>query len=93
MATFKKADQEILIYGFNWADWLSTGDTLQSSTWVVPAGLTNEGEQVSSDTTTIKIGGGTIGETYEVVNEITTTTTDETSERTFKVRVISDKYK
>ena len=60
-----------LDYGFDWSDWLD-GDTLNGSTWVVPTGLTEVSNNYSNTITAIWLSGGTLGETYKVVNRITT---------------------
>lgn len=59
-------------YGIDWATWLA-GDTIQTSTWLVPAGLTNSNPSNTSTTTTVWLSGGTLGETYTVTNRVTTT--------------------
>ncbi len=59
-------------YGLNWSQWLGT-DTIATSTWVVPAGLTQPIPATNTTTvTTVWLGGGTAGETYQVTNRITT---------------------
>ena len=89
MATLKKGDDENLIYGFDWGtNWLKTGDSIATSVWNVPAGLTDNGQQNDGTIATVKLGGGTIGESYEVVNIITTTISDETAERTLRVIIV-----
>lgn len=92
MATLKKGDEEILIYGFDWSDWL-VDDTIATSTWRVPVGLSEVSTQSNDTIASIKLGGGTIDESYEVVNIITTATSTETAERTLRIVVVSDKYK
>lgn len=67
-------------YGWDWQDWLE-GDTITTSTWIVPAGLTNVGESgptIQSDgriTTSVFISGGSLGVTYTITNRITTNST------------------
>jgi hypothetical protein len=60
-----------LDYQFDWNDWL-VGDTIASSSWVVPAGLTNVNDSFTAQTTTIRLSGGTHGVNYECVNHIIT---------------------
>jgi hypothetical protein len=50
-----------LDYTVDWADWLVDGETISSSTWIVPTGLT--AGVASHDTTTAWcwISGGTAG--------------------------------
>lgn len=92
MPALKKGNDEILVYGFDWENWLA-GDVISTSVWVVPPGLVSEQENFSQTVTTIKLSGGTVEEIYEVTNIITTTDSDETAERTMRVQVVSDKYK
>lgn len=89
----EKGDDEVLVFGVDWSGWLPTGDTIATSTWQVPTGLVNEADQASTTLATVKISGGTVGETYDVVNIITTTTSAETAERTIKIKIVEHKYK
>ncbi len=66
-----KDPDAILDYGCKWLEWLD-GDTISSSTWIVPSGLTEDSASHTTTTTTIWLSGGTAGQTYEVVNRITT---------------------
>lgn len=50
-----------------------TNDTIDTSTWIVPDGITSEAETSTDSTTTIWLSGGTAGETYQLTNRITTT--------------------
>jgi hypothetical protein len=72
---FKDPDA-VLDYGFNWAptskSWLLPGDTIVSSTWIVPAGLTSPANSFTTTTTTVRIVGGTVGVIYVITNRITT---------------------
>ena len=88
-----KGDDEDLVYGFDWSEWLaSTGDTIQTSTWVVPTDLTASAEQNTTTLTTVKLAGGVVGETYIVTNIIVTANSLETAERSFKLRITEAKY-
>ena len=87
----KKAPGEKLDYGFDWqggapGPWLDTGDTISESTWTVPTGITEVASSKTTTTTTIRLSGGTAGETYEIENKITTSS-GEMAERTFLVIV------
>ena len=55
-------------------DWagLLAGDTIATSTWTVPTGVTG-GAMSNTDTATlIWLSGGTEGESYDLLNRITT---------------------
>ncbi len=61
-----------LDYIFDWLAWLN-GDTINASTWTVPAGITKVSDSFTSATTIIWLSGGTIKTTYLITNHITTT--------------------
>lgn len=66
------ADEAFAIdYG---AEYLDTGETLISSTWIVPSGLTKLAESFTSTVAKVLISGGTVGTIYELVNDIETST-------------------
>ena len=85
MGVKKHGDEETLVYGFDWAtEYLDEGDSISTSTWRVPAELTSVSEQTNGSITTIKLdvaGTAEVGETYEVVNIVTTAISGETFER------------
>lgn len=74
-STYVKDPDAILDYQIDWTAWLSD-DTIESSEWLVPDGLTlGTGAQAPSNTTTTAtcwLSGGTVGERYQVTNRITT---------------------
>jgi hypothetical protein len=77
MNTVSKDPDEKKDYGFDWSAWLSSvppADTISSSAWVLPTGITQSTPAPSNDTTTttIWLSGGTAGASYTVVNRITT---------------------
>jgi hypothetical protein len=74
MKSLAKDPDEKKDYGFNWAPWLGS-DTILSSAWVVPGGITQSSSPAPSfdaTTTTIWLEGGSVGTDYEVINRITT---------------------
>ena len=67
-----KDPDEIKDYTITWTDLLE-GDTISTSVWDIPTGLTEP--TASSNTSTVSkiwIGGGTSGQSYNVSNSITT---------------------
>lgn len=66
-----KDPDEVLDYGFDWTGWLE-GDTVTSSAWVVPAGLTRGNITFDNTSTTVWLSGGTAGARYTVINRIGT---------------------
>lgn len=66
-----KDPDEVLDYVVRWAARLA-GDTIDTSTWVVPAGLTKDSDTKTGTTTTIWLSGGTAGQEYSLVNRVVT---------------------
>jgi hypothetical protein len=69
----------------DWSAWLGD-DTIESSTFEAPAGLTKVDEDSDGTTATVWLSGGTDTETYEVVNQIVTAG-GRTDERTITFKV------
>ena len=72
-----KDPDSIIDYGLDWnsttyGPWLATGETITTSTWIVPTGLTSVSESNNTTATAIFLSGGTIGETYTLTNRIVT---------------------
>jgi hypothetical protein len=68
-----KDPDEILDYQIDWADRLGVGDTIQTSTWTVPAGITGSLQSAAAQNVTIWLSGGTVGKTYQIHNRIIST--------------------
>ncbi len=68
---FIKDPDATLDYVVNWATWL-VSDTIISSAWTVPTGLTQVTAASTTTTTTIWLSGGTAGNSYSVLNRIVT---------------------
>jgi len=87
MAAFyvTKDPNAVLDYGFDWEEWLD-GDTIDTSTWTPPAGITKDSDSKTTLTTTVVLSGGTAGQWYAVLNRITTAG-GLTDDRTLMVRV------
>ena len=84
--TFRKDPHAVLDYGFDWSDWLGSGETIAVSEWTVATGLTEDSDQRGDTSTKVWLSGGTVGETYAVANKIMTSDS-RTDERTFEVVV------
>ena len=69
--TFTKDPNAALDYSIDWHLWLGT-DTILTSTWGIPTGLTKVNEAFTTTGTTVWLSGGTAVSTYSVVNRITT---------------------
>lgn len=88
MPAYVKDPDASLDYGFDWSDWLDTGETILSSLWTVDDGLTGSGESNDDTSTTIWLTGGTDGEDYKAVNHIVTSAGRE-DDRTITIKVRS----
>ena len=84
MCEYIKDPDSVTDYAVDWTEWLAE-KTIQSSSWIVPAGLVNEGESFIDDKTAIVLSGGTLNACYEVVNHIIT------NEETAGVKLEEDK--
>jgi hypothetical protein len=83
---FTKDPNAVLDYGFDWSDWLTTGETISTSTWIVPSGITQDSESESTELTTIWLSGGTARERYDVTNRIVSSA-GRTDDRTLRILV------
>jgi|RifOxyB1_1023888.scaffolds.fasta_scaffold64347_1 hypothetical protein len=86
MVSYIKDPDAKLDYGFNWTDWLADGETISSSAWTIPTGLTEVSESNTSVLTTVWVSGGTHGTDYELVNRIVTSAGRQ-EDRTIKLKV------
>lgn len=83
-----KDPNDIIDYLVDWSDWLSDGDTIASSTWIVPAGITKDSDTFTNTTTTIWLSGGTAGQSYSLTNRIVTSNNPpRTKDKTITIRV------
>lgn len=86
LQTFRKDPDSVLDYGFDWSSWLATGETISTSTWTVPSGITKDSDEKDNTSTTIWLSGGTAGTTYALANKIVTSV-GRTTERTMDIIV------
>jgi hypothetical protein len=66
---FTKEPTETLDFSIGWVDWLGSL-TIASSAWTGPTGITIVADEFSATDTTVKLGGGTWAEVYELSNTI-----------------------
>ena len=85
--TFTKDPDAVLDYLVDWSSWLGS-DTIATSTWVVPSGITKDSDTNTTTTATIWLSGGDDEANYEIVNRITTAAGRE-DDRTITVKVRS----
>jgi hypothetical protein len=84
-SSFVKDPSAVVDYQVNWAAWLGV-DTISTSTWTVPTGITQNSATNTTTTATIWLSGGTAGTTYTLVNRIVTAA-GRTDERSIRVLV------
>lgn len=84
--TFRKDPEATLDYGFDWSEWLMSGEIIQISNWTVPIGITANETALGDSTTKIWLSGGAVGETYVIANKVTTSG-GRVDERSFEVIV------
>lgn len=83
--SFTKDPDAVLDYKVDWSDWLDT-DTIVTSDWTVPTGLTLELETNTTTIATVWLSGGAVATSYNVTNEITTAD-GRTDDRTITIKV------
>lgn len=71
IGVWPKDPDAVLPYTIDWSDWLGS-DTIASSTWTTPAGITEESTSSTTTVATILLSGGTSGTSYVLTNRITT---------------------
>jgi len=87
LSSFTKDPADILDYGIDWSSWLAPlEDTITTSTWSVPTGLSKGAESKSTTASTVWLSGGTAGEVYKVANKIVTAG-GRTAERSITIKV------
>lgn len=87
--TFIKDPSASLDYGFDWLvrAWLAAGETIVTSVWTVPAGLSMITSGLSGGKSVVWLAGGVVGVTYTVTNTITTSA-GRTDERSIQIQVL-----
>lgn len=84
--SMNKDPDAVLDYGIRWDQWLADGETISTSTWIVPDGITKNSDSHDTTTTTIWLAGGTAGTSYKLTNRITTSES-RTDDRSLTIRV------
>lgn len=83
-----KDPDEVLDYEIDWTSRLG-GDTIVTSTWTVPTGVTKNSDTFTGSTTIVWLSGGTEPKTYGILNRITTAggrTMDQTVDLTIRAK-------
>lgn len=69
--TFIKDPDSLLDFSIAWGEWLGS-DTIASSAWLLPSGITAYATAQTSTSATIWLSGGGLGGEYRAVNRIVT---------------------
>jgi len=85
-----KDPADVVDYTLDWSDVLSDSETITTSTWTVPTGITKDSDSEADTTTTIFLSGGTAPVEYLLTNKIVTNNaTPRTYEKSIIVPVIA----
>lgn len=81
-----KSQSELLDYSFDWQRVLKSDETIEESIWSADEGITISYDAIDGKITTVWIGGGQPGQTYQFTNTVTTTQ-GRTYERQASIRI------
>ena len=85
---YLKDPSAVLDWGFDWSDWLASGETITDHTVTVDSGITNDSSTEDAGKVTVWLSGGTADENYKVACLITTSA-GRIDERTIWIKVIN----
>lgn len=83
---FIKDPNATLDFGFDWSEWLESGETISSYVLYVGSGLTKVSDVNTSGSVIVWLSSGSAGNRYTVACQITTTS-GRIDERTIKIDV------
>ena len=82
-----KDPESVLLYTFDWTEWLDTGDTLSTHTITAQTGITVDSDAIAANTkVNITLSGGTANKDY-IVECLITTANGLTDERSMRIPV------
>lgn len=76
----------VLDYVADWSAWLEAGETIVTSSWIVPTGIVMGPDTHDGTTATIWLSGGTNGTDYRITNRVVTTA-GRTDDRSITIKV------
>ncbi len=82
-----KDPQETLDYTMDWTKWLAPTETITACTVSQPIGLTVSAPTLATPNVTVRISGGTTGQSYDVIWHATTSTGQQ-PERTLTLTIV-----
>lgn len=91
-ATIQKDPDAGLVYAIEWGRYLPPDAVITASSWIISEGddspPTTSGPTFDDTSTTVKIAGGTAGQTYRVTNRIVFGTSPvQTDDRSFFLKI------
>ena len=72
MGIFTHDPDAVLVYGFDWSEWLPDTDSIATSTWTATEGITVGSSSIDGAITTVSISGGTDKANYTLTNHVIT---------------------
>lgn len=92
---FNKDPNSVEWFGVDWSERLQgdevfAADTIASSSWVVPTGLTQADAMSMTKAAGVKLSGGVVGTAYQVTNRIVTAVNGETLDGTIEIYVVEE---
>lgn len=81
-----KDPDEVISFGVDWSEYLGA-ETVTSSNWTVPSGVTKVGQTLVGRQANVTISGGTLGAIYRITNRITTSA-GETVDQSIDIEII-----
>jgi hypothetical protein len=72
LSTFLHGPDDVVIYPFDYTDWLNDDETITDSTWTPDSGITVESDSSTASGTTAKVSVSVSCGTLRAVNHITT---------------------
>lgn len=86
MKQYTKDPAAVLDYRVDWSTWLADSETIATSTFTVPTGITKDSQTNDTTTATVWLSSGDAGVDYQVTNRITTNQ-GRTDDRSILIRV------
>ena len=88
MEIISKYASDVLDYGWDFEDWLESGDTISSVAWTLDSGITKDSQSNTDTIAKCVISGGTAGTSY-MVKCVVTTAESRSKTRYFRLDVLT----
>lgn len=73
VGVFNKDPNAVLDFYLDYTDWLEGADTLASTAWTIPGGITKDSDTVTASLVGIWLSAGVDATTYDLLCRVTTT--------------------